>query len=142
MNLDTILLSLVTHNQLKILKFTTEYMKEKEIYPNIAGAFFRSAIEEAAKLNNLDMIKYIVEQYPETKETTSQDWPFLHAMKKGSYSLALFFVKQLNGNLHAKNDLGYKLMEKNHKNNIIPNGKDKDAHDELMDLYHIESKKG
>lgn len=136
---DVLLLGLIELDKVKMLKLALDYLREHNVEPNPNGAFIRGSLAEAAKSGDKRMIDLILEYYPLTLEK-SEDWPLLNCLKKGFYSLAKFFVNK-GLDIHAKNDLGYKLMERNYKNKIEPTTEEeRKAHDWLMDIYHIEKR--
>ena len=138
-NSDALLLGIIGLGKFKILRLALKYLAEHEIELNPNGAFIRGALAEAAKIGDKRMIDLILEQYPITLEK-SDNWPLLNCLKKGFYSLAKFFANK-GLDIHAKNDLGYKLMERNYKKNAEPaTTEEREAHDWLMDIYHIEKK--
>lgn len=135
-NLDTVLLSVLQYERspLPYLKKLIAFIQEHEIKLNPKGAFIKTALIELAKKNDRKTIDYILELYPESFEE-SNSWPYVTALKHCNYELALFFAKK-GMNIHIKNDLGYKLLERNYKKNSPSRvGKNKKAEEELMDMY-------
>lgn len=135
-NIDTVLLSILQYERspLSYLKKLISFIQEHEIQLNPKGAFIKTSLIELAKKNDRETIDYILDLYPESFEE-SNSWPYVTALKHGNYELALFFARK-GMNIHVKNDLGYKLLERNYKkNSSVRVGKNKKAEEELMDMY-------
>ena len=132
-NFDQILMSTIQDRLTKITKIVFDFIIDEGIELNPEGAFMYGGLSEAAKSADMNLIKMIEKQYPQSIMKCG-DWPYLNAMKYGLYTVALYFAKRGN-DIHAKNDLGYKLMERNDKKGLLPMGENKEAHDFLMDVY-------
>lgn len=132
-NVENLLISLISKGYDRVVKIILSYIKKNDIEIKENGSFMRESLAEASKSGNMELVKLIMDSYPNAIKK-SDDWPYLNAIKRGFYEMALYFLKNGN-NYHAKNDLGYKLLERNDKKRIASVGKNKEAHDFIMDLY-------
>ena len=141
-NTDGVLMDLITNGKATVLSKVVEYLKSHEIHPNPQGSFYRDGVAEAAKQENINIIRYIINQYPDIVEKSDVTWGYLNALKRANYVLAHYLIRQFDSlDIHAKNDLGYKLIERNHKNKKDPiDEANIQAYHFILDLYEIEHK--
>lgn len=140
LNLDTILFSIVGLRSQALLEKSLAFVDKHELVISENGVFMKTALTEVSKTGNQDMINYLLDKFPIMLEKCDA-WPYLTAIRYGHYKLALFFAKK-GLDIHAKNDLGYKLLERNYKNNSVNRvGDTKKFEEELMDLYNMVSLK-
>lgn len=142
-NTDGVLMDIIVNGKYKLFKRVVEYMKAHDIHPNPQGSFYRDAISEAAKIDYIGLIQYIINEFPDIVEKADVTWGFLNSLKRANYLLAkyLIFKFQDSIDIHAKNDLGYKLIEKNIKQRGEPlDQANKEAYHFILDLYLIEHK--
>lgn len=135
-SIDGILLAILTENRgrLKFLKKAIDFIEKYNLKVKEDGAFIRACLTELAKTNDRDSINYLISKFPSSL-TKGESWPYLIAIKYGNYELALFFASK-GMDIHAKGDLGYKLLERNYKRNLVNRvGDTKKAEEHLMDLY-------
>ena len=140
-NTDGVLMDLIINSKATVLTKVIEYLKSHDIQPNPQGSFYRDAVSEAAKSENINLVKYILEQYPDVIEKSDVTWGYLNALKRANYVLAHYLIKKFDTlDIHAKNNLGYKLIERNYKNKKEPIDKENEAsYHFILNLYDIEN---
>lgn len=137
-NMDQVLMCTIQEKMTPITVKVVDFISDNGIELNPEGAFMYGGLSEAAKTADMNLIHLIEKYFPESIIKCGA-WPFLNAMKYGLYEIALYFAQQNKDNVHAKNDLGYKLIERNDTKGIIAIGKNKEAHDFLLNVYRGQS---
>ena len=101
-----------------------------ETYGNICNG---EGLAEAAKLGNPELIKYLLSLGADPSKNDS--WSFVHACKHAWYEVALLLAEH-GADIHTKNDLGLKMIERNDKNGIIGIGKASESRKILLERYN------
>lgn len=101
-----------------------------EAYGNICNG---EGLAEAAKLGNPDLVNYLISLGADPSKNDS--WSFVHACKHAWYEVALLLAEH-GADIHTKNDLGLKMIERNDKNGIIGIGKASESRKILLERYN------
>lgn len=133
--IDILCLNCISANKLFYLKTTVKYMKKNKIKPcfkeygNISNG---NGLVEAAKIGNEEIIEFLLSNG--ANPSFDEGFSFLSAMKHANYKTALLLVKA-GGDPHVKNNLGFKLLQRNDKMGIIPSKENKESYEILCDIY-------
>lgn len=103
-------------------------------YGNICNG---DGLAEASKLGNTELIKYLISLGADPSKNDS--WSFVHACKHAWYEVALLLAEH-GADIHTKNDLGLKMIERNDKGQVIPIGRASECRKILLDLYDKKEK--
>ena len=127
----------------KAFKRIIDFMKKHKIAPHY-GEYGNlcngEGLGEAAKTGNPDLIRYMIYEL-KANPRLNEGWAFVHACKHAGYEAALILAKH-GADVHAKNDLGKKMIERNIKAGVSPIGKAKECMDALIVLFDdVEDKK-
>ena len=113
-----------------------EFMKDKNIppqygmYGNLCNG---DGLAEAAKIGNPELIKYLLSLGADPSKNDS--WSFVHACKHAWYEVALLLAEH-GADIHTKNDLGLKMIERNDKAGIIGIGRSSESRKILLGRYN------
>lgn len=133
--IDILCLNCISANKLFYLKTTVKYMKKNKIKPcfkeygNISNG---NGLVEAAKIGNEDIIEFLLSNG--ANPSFDEGFSFLSAMKHANYKIALLLVKA-GCDPHVKNDLGFKLLQRNDKMHLIPSKENKESYEILCNIY-------
>jgi hypothetical protein len=101
-----------------------------EAYGNICNG---EGLAEAAKLGNPDLVNYLISLGADPSKNDS--WSFVHACKHACYEVALLLANH-GADVHTKNDLGLKMIERNDKAKVLCIGKAAECREKLLGLYN------
>ena len=133
--IDILCLNCISANKLFYLKTTVKYMKKNKIKPcfkkygNINNG---NGLVEAAKIGNEEIIEFLLGNG--ANPSFDEGFSFLSAMKHANYKTALLLVKA-GCDPHVKNDLGFKLLQRNDKMHLIPSKENKESYEILCNIY-------
>lgn len=133
--IDILCLNCISANKLFYLKTTVKYMKKNKIKPcfkeygNINNG---NGLVEAAKIGNEEIIEFLLSNG--ANPSFDEGFSFLSAMKHANYKIALLLVKA-GCDPHVKNDLGFKLLQRNDKMRLIPSKENKESYEILCNIY-------
>lgn len=133
--IDILCLNCISANKLFYLKTTVKYMKKNKIKPcfkeygNISNG---NGLVEAAKIGNEEIIEFLLSNG--ANPSFDEGFSFLSAMKHANYKIALLLVKA-GCDPHVKNDLGFKLLQRNDKMHLIPSKENKESYEILCNIY-------
>lgn len=133
--IDILCLNCISANKLFYLKTTIKYMKKNKIKPcfkeygNISNG---NGLVEAAKIGNEETIEFLLSNG--ANPSFDEGFSFLSAMKHANYKTALLLVKA-GCDPHVKNDLGFKLLQRNDKMCLIPSKENKESYEILCNIY-------
>ena len=139
MNFDDIIFSYLSNDNVKdkerIVKFIFDYMKRNYIKPkfdeygNIANGM---GLREAAKTGDVKLVHLLLDNGADV--TKDDYWSFVVAAKYGWYEIANILADH-GANIHIRNDLAKKMIERNDKNGLAPFGDNIAARKILLDRY-------
>lgn len=116
----------------RIIEFMVDHNipPQYETYGNICNG---EGLAEASKIGNPELIKYLLSLGADPSKNDS--WSFVHACKHAWYEVALLLAEH-GADIHTKNDLGLKMIERNDKNGIIGIGKASESRKILLERYN------
>lgn len=134
-NFDLLSFACITIKKVSYLKIIMDFMNENKIkfqYDTFGNINRGVGLTEAAKTGDKELVKFLLDNGASID--LNDGFSFLSAMKHGCYEVAILLVKH-GADPHMKNDLGFKLIQRNDKNHITPMGKNRDAYEELCTIY-------
>lgn len=137
---DKIIHTITITNRNKALYYIMDYLNNhKNIKPKYGtwgnGSNGLTFIE-AIKIGNKKILDLLIDNG--SIDISSDDgWCYIMALKYGRYDIAKKIIdKNKKIDIHMKNDLGLKMIQRNDKNkNVIPIGIMKDCREYLLSLY-------
>ena len=133
--IDILCLNCISANKLFYLKTTVKYMKKNKIKPcfkEYGSINNGNGLVEAAKIGNEEIIEFLLSNG--ANPSFDEGFSFLSAMKHANYKIALLLVKA-GCDPHVKNDLGFKLLQRNDKMHLIPSKENKESYEILCNIY-------
>lgn len=136
-NFDDIMYAFISSDQTKdkyrIVEALVSYMKSVHIppkyskYGNIANG---RGLTEAAKSGDVELVQFLLDNGADPAK--DDHWSIISAAKYGWYHIAEVLADH-GANIHAKNNLVQKMIERNDKNGLVPMGSNKSGRLVLLD---------
>ena len=134
-NFDMLSFASIEVKKVDYLQIILDFMTEKKIkfqFDTFGNINRGVGLTEAAKKGDKELVKFLLDNGASID--LNDGFSFLSAMKYGCYEVAMLLVKH-GADPHMKNDLGFKLIQRNGRNHVSPMGKNKEAYEELCNIY-------
>ena len=132
---DDIMYTCIEAGNLDLLKLIVNYMEDNDIKPihgSIGNINRGIGITEACKQGREDIVSYLVDHGADL--SLDGEYSFMSALKYAQYNIAMLLVRK-GVNPYVKRDIGFKLIQRNDKANVVSVGKNKEAYEHLCNIY-------